>query len=98
MAIHQEKAGRVLVVTIDNPGVKNAFDQETVSTLRDLFETVAYRDPLPVGQGKALLADGSVDIGPGGRFRPHVIVLRATGDVFCSGAHLAQVSITHGVV
>ncbi len=90
MAIHQEIAGRVLVVTIDNPEVKNAFDQETVSTLRDLFETVAYRDPLPVDQGKALLADGSVDIGPGGRFRPHVIVLRATGDVFCSGAHLGE--------
>ncbi len=27
---------------------------------------------------------------PGGRYRPHVIVLRATGDVFCAGAHLGE--------
>jgi len=60
MAIHQEVAGRVLVVTIDNPAVKNAFDRETITALSDLFG------------------------------RPHVIVLRATGDVFCSGAHLGE--------
>jgi methylglutaconyl-CoA hydratase len=90
MAIHQEIAGRVLVVTIDNPGVKNAFDRETVAALSDVFDTVAYRDPLPVDVGKARLSDGSLDIGQGGRFRPHVIVMRATGDVFCSGAHLGE--------
>jgi len=90
MAIHQEIAGRVLVVTIDNPEVKNAFDRETVATLSDVFDTVAYRDPLPVDVGKARLPDGSLDIGQGGRFRPHVIVMRATGDVFCSGAHLGE--------
>ena len=38
MAIHQEIAGRVLVVTIDNPEVKNAFDQPTIAALSDLFE------------------------------------------------------------
>jgi methylglutaconyl-CoA hydratase len=90
MAIHQEIAGRVLVVTIDNPEVKNAFDRETVAALSDVFETVAYRDPLPVDVGKARNPDGGLDIGPSGRFRPHVIVLRATGDVFCSGAHLGE--------
>jgi methylglutaconyl-CoA hydratase len=90
MAIHQEIAGRVLVVTIDNPGVKNAFDRETVAALSDVFDTVAYRDPLPVDVAKARLPDGSLDIGQGGRFRPHVIVMRATGDVFCSGAHLGE--------
>ena len=90
MAIHQEIAGRVLVVTIDNPEVKNAFDRETIDSLNDVFETVAYRDPLPLDPGKARQPDGRLDIGQGGRFRPHVIVLRATGDVFCSGAHLGQ--------
>lgn len=90
MAIHQDISGRVLVVTIDNPGVRNAFDRETIGVLRDIFETVAYRDPLPVDHAKALLPDGTMEIGPGGRFRPHVVVLRATGDVFCAGAHLGE--------
>jgi methylglutaconyl-CoA hydratase len=90
MAIRQEIAGRVLVVTIDNPEVKNAFDRETVAALSEVFDTVAYRDPLPVDVGKARNPDGSLDIGQTGRFRPHVIVMRATGDVFCSGAHLGE--------
>jgi len=90
MAIHQETAGRVMVLTIDKPAVKNAFDRIMVAELRDLFETVAYRDPLPPDPAKVIAADGSLDIGPGGRFRPQVIVLRATGDVFCSGADLGE--------
>jgi methylglutaconyl-CoA hydratase len=90
MAILQEIAGRVLVVTIDNPEVKNAFDRVTIDALSDIFEAVAYRDPLPVDPGKARAPDGGLDIGLAGRFRPHVIVLRATGDVFCSGAHLGE--------
>ena len=90
MPILQEIAGRVLMVTIDNPDVKNAFDRETIGAMRDLFETVAYRDPLPLDLGKAQAREGGLDIGPNGRFRPHVIVLRATGDVFCSGAHLGE--------
>ena len=90
MAIHQEVTGRVLVVTIDNPSVKNAFDRETISTLSDVFESVAYREPLPVDEKKARAPAGGLDIGPQGRFRPHVIVLRAAGDVFCSGAHLGE--------
>jgi methylglutaconyl-CoA hydratase len=87
--IHQQKAGRVLVVTIDNPRVKNAFDQATVGTLRDLFETLSYRDVLPPDPQSVKTHDGW-DIGPGGRYRPHAVVLRATGDVFCAGAHLGE--------
>ncbi len=84
MSIKQEAAGRVLVVTINNPQVKNAFDKVTIQELRDIFDTIAFRDPLPV--------DGTADpdIGPGGQFRPHVIVLQATGNVFCAGAHLGE--------
>nr|MEE4267208.1 enoyl-CoA hydratase-related protein [Candidatus Krumholzibacteria bacterium] len=84
MAILQESIGRVLVVTIDNPQVKNAFDQATIDELRQVFDGVAYRDVLPAGQ------EDQLDIGPQGRYRPHVIVLRATGSVFCAGAHLGQ--------
>jgi len=82
MAIHQQTAGRVLVVTLDNPAVRNALDQATIGDLQDLFDGVAYRDPIPAGTDP--------DIGPGGLHRPHLIVLRATGDVFCAGAHLGE--------
>lgn len=88
--IRQEASGRVLVVTIDKPEVKNAFDRETIGVLRELFENVSYRDPLPLDVDKARLPDGGLDIGSAGRFRPHVIVLRATGDVFCAGANLME--------
>lgn len=84
MAIRQEISGRVLLVTVDNPQVKNAFDKATIDGLRDIFDTVAYRDALP------LTTEGDQDIGTGGRFRPHVVVLRATGNVFCAGAHLGE--------
>jgi methylglutaconyl-CoA hydratase len=84
MAVRQEIAGRVLLVTIDNPQVKNAFDKATIDQLRDVFDGVAYRDPLPAE------TSGDQDIGTGGRYRPHVIVLRATGSVFCAGAHLGE--------
>ncbi len=87
--IRQEKTGRVLVVTIDNPRVKNAFDRATISALRDLFETLSYREVLPPQPAQVQEAAGW-DIGPGGRFRPHAIVLRTTGNVFCAGAHLGE--------
>jgi len=85
MAIRQEIAGRVLVVTLDAAEVRNALDAATITELRDLFETIAYRDPLPPTE-----TDGAPDIGPQGRCRPHVIVLRAAGKVFCAGAHLGE--------
>ncbi len=89
MAIRQETAGRVLVITIDNPQVRNAFDKVTISELRDVFETLGYRDVLPPEPDKVKGPDGW-DIGPGGRYRPHAVVLRASGEVFCAGAHLGE--------
>jgi methylglutaconyl-CoA hydratase len=84
MAVRQQVTGGVLTVTIDNPETRNAFDRATMAELRDLFENLAYREPLPPKP-----ADG-LDVGPGGAFRPHVVVLRSGGDVFCAGAHLGE--------
>ncbi|MDX2474434.1 MAG: enoyl-CoA hydratase-related protein [Candidatus Krumholzibacteria bacterium] len=89
MPIRQEVAGRVLVVTIDNPKVKNAFDKVTVAELRELFEALVFRDVLPPDPNEVKGPDGW-DIGPDGRYRPHAVVLRASGDVFCAGAHLGE--------
>ncbi len=89
MAIRQDIAGRVLVVTIDNPQVKNAFDKATIDDLRELFENIGYRDGLPPDPYKVKSGEGW-DIGPTGRYRPHVVVLQASGDVFCAGAHLGE--------
>ena len=80
MAVVQQMQGRVLVVTLDAPGTRNALDRETIVALRDLFEGLAYREPLPPG--------GDPD--SGGPWRPHAVVLRARGDVFCAGAHLGE--------
>ena len=84
MAVRQEVSGRVLVVTLDNPEVKNAFDAETIDTLRRIFESIAFREPLPADAGS------TPEIAEGQRYRPHAVVLRATGDVFCAGAHLGM--------
>ncbi len=90
MAIRQEIKGRVLVVTIDNPEVKNAFDKATIDGLRDIFDAVSFRDPLPLDSSDNSNDQGELDIGKGGRYRPHAIVLRSTGKVFCAGAHLGE--------
>lgn len=84
MPIREQCVGRVLVLTLDSPETRNAFDQETIQALRQLFDAVAFRDPLPVE------ADEAPDIGTAGRYRPHAIVLQAAGTVFCAGAHLGQ--------
>ena len=84
MAVRQTVQDRVLVVTIDNPEVRNAFDAATITALRELFEQLAYREPLPPE------SEPPVEIGPGGVHRPHAVVLRAAGDVFCAGAHLGE--------
>lgn len=89
MAIRQDVAGKVLVVTIDNPKVKNAFDKVTIHELRELFENIGYRDALPPDPNPIKGPDGWA-VGPDGRYRPHVIVLQASGDVFCAGAHLGE--------
>ncbi len=84
MGIKQQVAGRVLVVTIDNPQVKNALDKATIESLRQVFDMVAFRDPLP------LTNEQDPDIGAQGRYRPHAMVLQASSDVFCAGAHLGE--------
>lgn len=88
MAVRQQTRGRVLVVTIDNPGIKNAFDRATIEALRELFDGIAYRDPLPPDLSPGTPVEG--EIGAKGPYRPHAVVLRSTGDVFCAGAHLGE--------
>ncbi len=85
MALHTRIQGPVLVLTLDNPATRNALDMATLKELGDLLDGIAYRDPLP-----AASAEGPWDIGDGGRYRPHAVVLRATGKVFCSGADLKE--------
>lgn len=93
MALRKDISGRVLVLTLDDPPSRNALDTATMQELRDLLEGLSYREPLPVPK-EAGLRDGALqddpDIGPGGKFRPHVVVLRSAGPVFCAGAHLGQ--------
>ncbi len=84
MTVRQTVHERVLVVTIDNPEVRNAFDAATIAGLRDLFEHLAYRDPAPLDP------EQPAEMGPGGSHRPHAVVLRSVGDVFCAGAHLGE--------
>ena len=86
MPIRQQVAGRVLVVTMDNAGIRNALDAATMTELRDIFENIGYREPLP----PKAATDGPADVGPKGIHRPHVMVLRAAGPVFCAGAHLGE--------
>jgi methylglutaconyl-CoA hydratase len=90
MAIRQEINGRVLVITIDNPEVKNAFEKATIDGLLDIFDAVSFRDPLPSDNALALDKAGQLDIGEGGQYRPHAIVLQSSGNVFCAGAHLGE--------
>lgn len=89
MPIRQEVTGKVLVVILDNPQVRNAFDRQTISGLRTLFEDLAMRDVLPP-EPSVVEGPAGYDIGPGGRYRPHVVVLCAAGPVFCAGAHLGE--------
>ncbi len=84
MPIRQDAVGRVLVVTIDNPRIKNALDKATIDELRQIFEGIAFRDQLPTDVGS------NPAIGLDGRYRPHAIVLQTVGDVFCAGAHLGE--------
>jgi methylglutaconyl-CoA hydratase len=83
MALLRQMQGPVLVVTLDEPEVKNALDRQTMAEVRDLFEGLAYRDPLPPGADPATAGDG-------GPHRPQAVVLRSTGRVFSAGAHLGE--------
>jgi methylglutaconyl-CoA hydratase len=84
VAIHQQTAGRVLVLTLDDAATKNALGAAAVAELRDLFETVGYGDPLPPD------APAGAPVGPGQPHRPHAVVLRSAGTVFSAGAHLGE--------
>ena len=88
MPIRQQIQGRVLVVTLDDPAVKNAFDADAIAELTSIFGGLALREPLPPTAQTD--PDVAFDIGPEGRHRPHAVVLRAAGDVFCAGAHLGM--------
>ncbi len=87
MGLQRQVHGPVLVLTLDNPDRRNALDMATLRELGDLFDGLAYRDPLPP---EAPPAEADADIGDGGRYRPHAIVLRSTGPVFCAGADLKE--------
>lgn len=87
MPVRQHIAGPVLVVTLDEPQTRHALSAAVVAELHGLFRELAAREPL--GPGEAAAAEPP--IGPGGR-RPRVVVLRATGAVFCAGAHLAEMA------
>lgn len=84
MPIRQETRGRVLYVTLDDPEVRNALDADRIDELRTIFESLAYREVLPPD------AEPPFAIATGERWRPHAVVLRAEGDVFCAGAHLGM--------
>lgn len=98
MAIRTERVGRVLVVTLDRPEARNAFDGRTITELKDLFEGISSLDLMDEsGSAEPNIAGGDATgvnaVGSGEtarRTRPHAIVLRAEGPVFCSGADLGD--------
>jgi methylglutaconyl-CoA hydratase len=81
MAVRTRMRGRVLEVTLDRPEARNAFDQPAIRELRELFEGISYLEP-PSGQESPAGTDGKT--------RPHAILLRAAGPVFCAGADLGD--------
>lgn len=88
MALRQHPAGPVLVVTLDDPASRHALSAAMVATLHALFTELATRAPLTPDEAAA----GQPDIGPGGARRPRAVVLRASGKVFCAGAHLGEMA------
>ncbi len=87
MPVRLQHVGPVLVVTLDEPQTRHALSAAVVASLHALFRDLAAREPLP----PAAAAAGAVDIGPGG-LRPRAVVLRASGAVFCAGAHLGEMA------
>jgi methylglutaconyl-CoA hydratase len=88
MALRQHPAGPVLVVTLDDPASRHALSAAMVASLHGLFTDLAGREPLSPGEAEA----AQPDIGPGGARRPRAVVLRASGKVFCAGAHLGEMA------
>ncbi|MBM4131484.1 enoyl-CoA hydratase/isomerase family protein, partial [bacterium] len=87
MPVRQQYVGPVLVVTLDEPQTRQALSAAVIASLHALFRDLAAREPLPPGAAPDV-ADRS---GTGGR-RPRVVVLRASGAVFCAGAHLGEMA------
>jgi len=79
MVVLQQMVGPVLVVTIDRPEARNAFDGQTITTLREIFEGISYKEPLPATGSEPAASD---------EYRPHAVLLRSSGSVFCAGADL----------
>ncbi len=88
MALRQHPVGPVLVVTLDDPASRHALSAAMVASLHGLFTELATREPLSPAEAAAL----QPDIGPGGACRPRAVVLRASGKVFCAGAHLGEMA------
>lgn len=88
MALRQHAAGPVLVVTLDDAPSRHALSAAMVASLHALFTELAMRPPLSPDEATA----AQPDIGPGGSRRPRAVVLRASGKVFCAGAHLGEMA------
>ncbi len=60
MAVRSERRGEVLVVTLDRPEARNAFDLATIDRLRELFEGIGALEaaPPPSGGGGPVAAGG----------------------------------------
>ena len=81
MPVTTQMIGKVLVVTLDRPEARNAFDRATIVALTEVFEGLSPLKPAPPGQQDlAAYRKGEV--------RPHAALLRSEGPVFCAGADL----------
>jgi methylglutaconyl-CoA hydratase len=83
MSIKTERRGRVLVVTLDRPQARNAFDLATIEALKETFEAIQAPEPPPFDDPDHPDARG-LD------YRPQVVLLRAEGPIFCAGADLGD--------
>ncbi len=90
MAVHLRLVGPVLVVTIDRPERRNAFDGAMIVELRELFEGLAYKEAPQAVADTAVTGAAMHDMADWTELecRPHVVLLRSTGPVFCAGADL----------
>jgi len=79
MSVSRQMEGKVLVVTLDRPEARNAFDTDTIAALTEVFEGVTSLEPAP-----------QVDPDPAGEYRPHAVLLRSEGPVFCAGGDLGD--------
>jgi len=87
VSVTQHMIGNVLVVTLDRPAARNAFDRDTIAALTGVFTGLGQLAPIPCGpDATASLADAADT--PGDAARPHAVLLRSEGPVFCAGGDL----------